>query len=396
LALVGALVDASLLRQYEQQGRPYFTLLATVREYALERLDAGGQLAQARSRHARYYAEWGVQQHTDLLGPHLHERLAALTEERDNLRAAAQQMVESHDWESLAELSYSLYPYWWLVGLLGEVRGRLIELLRSDDPASDRATGIALWLVSVVAFFQGGGGELSEPLTRSAQLFATVGDTVGEGQALSSHGLSYALAKPPDLVLARRALNQGVRLLREAGDAWSESVALIPFGRLHLLENDVPGAIDQFSRALHLSEEQENDFGIAYALNGLGWMKLLTGQVAEAATLMERALDLCIHLSYEHGVAYQLESLLAVAGVIGDVERAGLLAGAAQALRERLGLFNPSDAVLHLAVVEEILQGPGAERYQTSIEEGRRLSLDEAITAARAVARAAVDQPGPR
>ena len=40
--------------------------------------------------------------------------------ERDNLRAAAQQMLESHDWESLADLSFSLYPYWWLAGLFGE------------------------------------------------------------------------------------------------------------------------------------------------------------------------------------------------------------------------------------------------------------------------------------
>ncbi|HET9121540.1 MAG TPA: DUF4062 domain-containing protein, partial [Solirubrobacterales bacterium] len=343
LSLVGVLVDASLVRQHEQHSRPYFSLLATVREYAVEQLESRGLRAEAQSRHARYYARWGVRQRAHLLGPHQHERLAALTDERDNLRAAAQVMVESHDWETLAELSFSLYPYWWLVGLLGEVRGRLDELLRSGDPVSDRATAIALWLTSVVSFFQSGGHEtLTQPLDRSAHLFAAAGDVVGEGTALTSLGLAHAMASPPDLVRARESLHRGVRLLRDVGDAWSESIGLIPLGRLYFAEGDVPGAIEQFSRALQLGEEHENDFGIALALNSLGWMRLLTGQVVEAAALMQRCLDVSIGLSYDHGIAYQLESFLGVAGVLGDVERAGLLAGAAASLRERIGLFNPS------------------------------------------------------
>jgi predicted ATPase len=405
LQLVGALVDASLVRQHELRGRPYFSLLATVREYAVEQLETRGLLAEVRDEHAHYYAGWGVRERKDLLGPHQGEHLAALTDERDNLRAAAQEMLETHDWESLAELSYALYPYWWLVGLLGEVRDRLDELLRSGDSVSDRATAIALWLVSVVSFFQGGDETLTTSLTRSADLFAASGDTVGEGNALTSLGLAYAMATPPDLARAKESLPRGVQLLRDAGDTWSESVALIPLARLHLLDGDVPGAIEKFNRSLQLGEEDENDFGIALALNGLGWMKLLTGQVVEAAALMERALDLTIALSYEHGIAYQLESLLGVAGVLDDVERAGHLGGAALALRERLGLLNPSDAVLHLGIVEQIRTGPGAEVYERSLQEGRSLSVDDAIVVARAVAAAAagrgasapasLDGPGP-
>jgi predicted ATPase len=389
LSLIGALVDANLVRQHERHGRPYFTLLATVREYALEQLEAGGLLAKVRRQHSHYYADFGVRQRADLLGPHQLAHLAALTDERDNLRAAAQVMLDSHDWESLAELSYSLYPYWWLVGLLGEVRGRLDELLRSGDPVSDRATAIALWLSSIVTFFQGSDETLTESFARSVDLFAAAGDDVGEGTALTSLGLAFAMAEPPDLARAKEFLNRGVQQLHDTGDTWSESVGLIPLGRLHLIEGDVQGAIERFERALRLGEEDENDFGIALALNGLGWLTLFTGQVVEAAAMMERALDLTISLSYEHGIAYQLESLLGLAGVLGDVERAGLLGGAAQALRERLGLLNPRDAVLHLGIVDQIRQGPGAELYERSVQEGRGLSVDDAIAVARTVAAAA-------
>jgi predicted ATPase len=389
LRLVSALVDASLVRQHELRDRPYFSLLATVREYALEQLDARALLAQVRSEHAHYYADWAARERLDLLGPQQREHLSALTNERDNLRAAAQVMLESRDWDALAELSYCLYPYWWLVGLLGEVRGRLDALLRSGDPVSDRATAIALWLVSVVSFFQGGDEKLTESLTRSADLFAAAGDDVGVGSALTSLGLAFATADPPDLARAKESLHTGVQLLRDAGDTWSESIALIPLGRLHLIEGDVPGAIEQFVRALQLGEEDQNEFGIALALNSLGWMKLLTGEVTEAATLMLRCLELSIGLSYEHGIAYQLEAFLGVAGVLGDVRRAGLLGGAASALRERLGLLNPSDAVLHLGVVEQIRNGSGAQLYEQFVREGRALSVDDAIVVARTVAAAA-------
>ncbi|MGY2872977.1 putative ATPase [Marmoricola sp. URHA0025 HA25] len=389
LSLIGGLVDASLVRQRERHDRPYFTLLATVREYALEQLDARGLLAEVRSRHAHYYADWGARSRVHLLGPRQRAELAALTDERDNLRGAAQHMVDSHDWETLAELSFSLYPYWWLVGLLGEVRGRLDALLRSGEPASERATAIALWLTSLVSFFQGSDHTLTESLTRSADLFAAAGDPVGQGSALTSLGLAYATADPPDLAGAKECLQEGTRLLRDAGDTWSETVALIPLGRLHLLEGDTPGAIEQFSRALQLAEDDENDFGITLALNSLGWMRLFTGQLAEAAALMERCLDLAIGLSSEHGIVYQLESFLGVAGVLGDVERAGLLGGASIALRERLGLLNPSDAVLHLGIVERIRTGPDAELYERSVQEGHRMSVDEAIALARRVAASA-------
>jgi predicted ATPase len=391
LLVVSALVDASLVRQHERHGRPYFTLLATVREYALEQLEARSLLAQAQSLHARHYADWGSQQRIHLGGPDQRSHLAELTDERDNLRAAAQFMVESHDWESLADLSFSLYPYWWLVGLLGEVRGRLDELLRSGDQVSGRATAIALWLTSAVAFFQGRDDEsLIGALTRSAALFAADGDDIGEGSALSSLGLALATADPPDLTRGMEASEQGVQRQLDAGDTWSATVALIPLGHLYVIKGNTPGAIDQFHRALQLAEGDENDFGIALALNGLGWMTLFAGEVEEAATMMERALDLVIALSYDHGTAYQLESFLGLAGVLGDAQRAGLLGGAALALRERLGLLNPSDAVLHLGIVEQLRKGPGADLYERSFQLGHRMSVDEAVTVAREVAATAL------
>jgi predicted ATPase len=53
---VASLVDKSLLRQVDDpEGEPRFAMLETVREYAVERLEAEGDAETWRQRHAGYY-----------------------------------------------------------------------------------------------------------------------------------------------------------------------------------------------------------------------------------------------------------------------------------------------------------------------------------------------------
>src|SRR5207249_11805847 len=50
-----SLVDKSLVRQAEVHGQPRFSMLATLREFALEQLEASGEAHEVRGRHAEYY-----------------------------------------------------------------------------------------------------------------------------------------------------------------------------------------------------------------------------------------------------------------------------------------------------------------------------------------------------
>ena len=52
---LGALVDSSLVRPQTRSGEPRFSLLETIREYALERLRGSGDWEQAHDPHAAYF-----------------------------------------------------------------------------------------------------------------------------------------------------------------------------------------------------------------------------------------------------------------------------------------------------------------------------------------------------
>ncbi|BDZ46055.1 hypothetical protein [Naasia aerilata] len=76
-----------------------------------------------------------------------------------------------------------------------------------------------------------------------------------------------------------------------------------------------------------------------------------------------------------------------MAALSGDVERAGRLLGAAQTLRERVGLFNPSAFAFHSQLVGSLRSGPGAELFEHGYTEGRGLTPQDAVEEALALTR---------
>ena len=66
---LGALVDNSLVRPETGGSEPRFSLLETIREYALDRLREGGDWVPAHDRHAVYFLDLAEPAAADLTGP---------------------------------------------------------------------------------------------------------------------------------------------------------------------------------------------------------------------------------------------------------------------------------------------------------------------------------------
>jgi predicted ATPase len=378
LSMLGVLVDSSLVRQEERPRQTYFTILATVREYALEQLEASGTVDDLRRAHAGYYARVAANADRLLDGEQQGEWMARLVDDRDNLRAAERYYLDVGDWESATAFAWSLYLYWWIGGHLGEVRGWMEEVLAADAALSPAARARALYFTGAIRFWQDPVDGITQTLTESAELFGQEG--LPRAQALTLVSVALTALGRGDADAAEPVLETSVHLFRGAGDRWGEAMALVSLGLAAILQQKLPSALNRFEESLALTLRQKDQLGAAIALHHCGWAHLLLGDAEAATGLFEDALVLSRDLGHDEGVAYGLEALTAIAAQSGDVARAGRLFGASQAVREHSGLHNAPSISFHRAWVGPLQSGPVAEEFAGGAEEGRRLGVRAAVS----------------
>src|SRR5262249_49324212 len=129
---VSALVDKSLVRQEEAKGEPRFSMLATIREFGVERLQASGQAELIERAHATFYLsmaeEW---EQASRRGDEslLFSRLDA---DIDNVRAALSWTLR-HDTDAALRLCTALLMFWLTRGHIVEAREWIEQALALPD-----------------------------------------------------------------------------------------------------------------------------------------------------------------------------------------------------------------------------------------------------------------------
>lgn len=113
--LLAALVDRSLLQLASDDG-PRYRMLETIREFGITQLAARGELADARDRHARFFADLAaaveptLRRHGQLRGLHM------LNAEHDNVLAALRRLCDQNDADAAVRLALNLSTYWSMQG----------------------------------------------------------------------------------------------------------------------------------------------------------------------------------------------------------------------------------------------------------------------------------------
>ena len=428
LGALAALTDSCLLRQGEATGEPRFAMLETVRAFALERLDAAGERARARRRHAAYFL--------DLIGratPRLHEAdqlawLAALDREADNLRAALDWCAERGAAGDAAALELGLRRagelgswYWLLRARPAEARRCLGQLLAV--PAARARTAGRAW--ALLGAFKAAvpSADPAEPLLRECLEIAL---ETGE-DALAAHALSMAALWHRDPALlrplvetapgaatvvaggdwhspARTAFRLGTLALdagrpaearphlercltagAPSGDRWLSAVAARGLARLAGERGDGPEAERRFAQALALHRELGDRVGEADALFWQGEFARGRGDAAGARVSLTGALRIFADSGGLSGCARILERLACVAAACGDLVGALRQAGAAAALRERIGPRPRRAAPAELARAHATARRTLGHRAAAEAwEAGRALRLEDAIAEALA------------
>jgi predicted ATPase len=106
---VDALVEASLLKPVRGAR---FLMLETLREYAIESLEARRERDEFRARHLEYFLQFVVTTEPELAGPQQDDLFAELALENDNIREALAFACASGDSERAMMLAGSNWRFW--------------------------------------------------------------------------------------------------------------------------------------------------------------------------------------------------------------------------------------------------------------------------------------------
>ena len=134
-----ALVAKSLLNQTaDESGDPRFAFLETIREFALEHLEASGEGEELRRRHAAYYVGLAERAEPRFFGPQVGGWMDRTELELDNFRAAYRWGIERGDPVIGLRLIWPLWGYWWRRGLFADAEEWAKRLLALAGGAVSR------------------------------------------------------------------------------------------------------------------------------------------------------------------------------------------------------------------------------------------------------------------
>ena len=378
---VTALIDGSLVKQTEVRGRSVLSLLAIVREYALERLKGKGDADRMRAAHADYYTALVRRVAPGLRGSGQREALAELGLELANLRAAVRHLVYTDRLDDAGDFAWGLLIYWWIMGLFGGVRVWMLELLSKDEPISQHTRAVAWFFALWGEMWQRPAQEVVVGMGECLRLFKDSGDEDAAAMALAARATARVQLPEPDVDTADAELVEAVALLHGLGNTWGEAISRVSLGRIAWFRGLPDEAVAHFERASRIAEQTGDLFTRTVASNQIGRLLLVRGEVDEAEAVFIRTLVDSAHLHHEEGVAYGLEGLCAVAAARGDGRRAGELCAAAASIRHRIGVFDVEAFTVHELSLDAV-RASDPEAVADGERRGAEMTVAEALARA--------------
>lgn len=321
-AALDLLVQASLLRRTDAG----FAMLETVREYAAQRLAAGGEDRDVRAAHARYFLQIAERARQALLsGSDQAAALQQLEAAHDNAREAFEWAAGAGEVELEVGLVCALRQFWMVRGRLAEGRA-LFERAVADTEEADpglRAEALLYggavvyrqadlvttraWWEEALTLLQAAGDEVRTAhctaelgsvaysegdLERAGELYArAAAGFTATGQrarlAILRGNQAQLAADRGDLEAAIHFCEEAISSAREAGDSETVAVCLHNAARLALAAGDADGARPLLAESLAGARELGYSEVLANGVQATAALVLTTGGDPEVVARLQ-------------------------------------------------------------------------------------------------------------
>jgi len=339
---VQSLLDKNLLYPVESvDEEPCFAMLETIRAYAREQLDSGGELAAARERHAFYFTTLAERAEPHLRSGDRDAWLQRLHREADNLRSALSFALELGRTGIGLRLATALWPFWLMHGHFREGRSWFERLLAADEhnvPLELRIEALkgAAWLAQAQDDFA-----VATPLfEESARLQRTIGRD-GDTDLLINRALQARLEG--EYQKATSMLEKALAVQRSRGEVGTFAQhgighTMFRLGMVLREQGYLDRAAPLYEECLALHRRANDREGIALALLGLGDIARDRGDGENVAVYCGESLALFEDLGAAWGVGCCLNNLALGAYAQGRLDDAEDLATRSVSVFRTVGL----------------------------------------------------------
>jgi tetratricopeptide (TPR) repeat protein len=358
-------------------GEPRFTILETIREFGLERLEESGEAEATRRAHTDFFLALVEEAEPKLTRPEQLTWLERLETEHDNLRAALSRALVC-DAQIALRLAVGLGWFWYFRGYFREGRAWLdctLAVSRDPGPLHVGALAAAGRLARHLGEYEGAIALLEQSL----ELARTVQDRRAEAIALFELGALAGLAEG-DAAREVALTEASLAVWRELGDAWGTAQTLNNLGYEAYLQGDLDGAVSLLDEGVTLARAAGDRLVLGYILDSRGVVAEAQGELERATDLYQEALALAQQIGTPLVEAFALSSLAGMATRQGQPARAARMWGAASALRDAIGTRLPLEEEERFAgpvsATREVL---GEDVFAAAWKEGRAQSLDQVV-----------------
>ena len=389
LDCIMTLVFHSLLVRIEQpDGSPRYEMLETVREYALEQLEASGEIAALRAAHAAYFTSLVNEVQLGFYTPSDPDpsHLLFVTEE-PNVRAALAWDAEQGE----SALLLRVISVGWWNWLPADSAKWLESAIASDIFVSQGQRPLLLAAASDFALNRNEITRASELIDECLAIASEPDDA--KAIALARSGQATIAEHAGDLGRAEMLANDALeRWLALDEPSWRTTDAMRRLASIVLHMGDAKRAETLIAGALEMARATNAEWTFPSLLEGLGTCALARGDRQRAASLITESLILIrdgwgifgpirSYSFFLGTAAHCLDTLGTIAAGIGEAESTARLCGAAEALRERCGTHYSSlqQSRLDRAIAPARNRLPEAT-FVAAWSNGSELSPEEACT----------------
>ncbi len=422
LGLLTALIDKSLVSvDREAEGAARYRLLDTVRQFAIEQVTDGAELARMRQAHRDYMlalAEDVIRRALLSDKPTWPERVAAYRQamvDWGNFQVALEYCAEVGDVQAGLRLCNAIRVTW---VMMGDQSGSdwLDRFLHRASDVAPALRSSSLVVRAELAFEQ----QDFQSLERYAAAALEESRSCPDANLAGAHRMGALAAltagRPAD---ARQHITAAISAARRAADRWEEGIALVIQATVRASQGDVAAARLGYHEALAVLGESRG-WMVARVRFGLGRLAMAIGDPAEArrhfvdalaiyreigarlqvarclASIGQIALEAgdfraarvnlteCMLLSLATGqrqdIAHGLAALAKLAVVEGNTAAGVRLSGTARTLFEAIGTPGIAAGVGLDAVMTAGQAELGSERVALLLAEGSGTSPHQAVT----------------